>query len=70
MSVVGQTRRFRDVRAMSGLPQTADISGHGRHFAFGPKAVMILRWMNRRAGGDKRENRSDLEAATAGIPDV
>ena len=38
MSVSGQTRRFRDVRGMSGLPQTADISGPGRHFAFGPKA--------------------------------
>jgi hypothetical protein len=38
MSPTGQTRRFRDVRDMSGLPQTADISGPGRHFAFVPKA--------------------------------
>src|SRR5258705_13824256 len=38
MSASGQTRRFRDVRGMSGLPQTADISGPGRHFAFGPIA--------------------------------
>jgi hypothetical protein len=38
MSVLGQTRRFRDVRGMSGLPPTADISGHGRHFAFVPEA--------------------------------
>jgi hypothetical protein len=38
MSVQGQTRRFRDVRGMSGLPQTADISGLGRHFAFVPEA--------------------------------
>jgi hypothetical protein len=37
MSASGQTRRFRDVRGMSGLPQTADISGRGRHFAFVPK---------------------------------
>jgi hypothetical protein len=36
MSQLGQTRRFRDVRDMSGLPQTADISGPSRHFAFGP----------------------------------
>jgi len=27
MSGSGQTRRFRDVRGMSGLPQNADISG-------------------------------------------
>jgi len=36
MSVVGQTRRFRDVRGMSGLPQTSDIAGPGQHFAFVP----------------------------------
>ena len=42
MSALGQTRRFRDVRGMSGLPQTADISGPCRHFAFGPKAVWSL----------------------------
>src|SRR5260370_20022213 len=36
----GQTRRFRDVRAMSALPQTADISGRGRHFAFVPGAEL------------------------------
>jgi hypothetical protein len=40
MSGLGQTRRFRDVRGMSGLPQTADISGLGRHFAFVPKAEL------------------------------
>jgi hypothetical protein len=34
----GQTHRFRDVRDMSGLPQTADISGPGRHFAFVPQS--------------------------------
>ena len=38
MSVLGHSRRFRDVRRMSGLPRTADISGAGRHFAFGPKS--------------------------------
>jgi len=38
MSASGQTRRFRDVRDMSGLPQTANISGPGRHFALGPIA--------------------------------
>ena len=40
-SALGQTRRFRDVRGMSGLPQTADISGRGRHFAFGPQADIV-----------------------------
>ena len=33
------SRRFRDVRRMSGLPPTSDVSGPGRHFAVGPKAV-------------------------------
>jgi hypothetical protein len=37
-----QSRRFGDVPRMSGLPQTADISGLGRHFAFVPKAVIQL----------------------------
>jgi hypothetical protein len=36
MSGLGQTRRFRDVCGTSGSPQTADISGPSRHFAFGP----------------------------------
>ena len=35
-SVQGQMCRFRDVHRMPGLPQTADIAGSGRHFAFGP----------------------------------
>src|SRR5438445_1772745 len=30
------SRRFGDVRGVSGLPPTADISGTGWHFAFGP----------------------------------
>src|SRR6266404_2258779 len=34
------SRRFRDVPGMSGLPQTADISRPGRHFAFGPRAAL------------------------------
>jgi hypothetical protein len=38
MSAVGQTCRSRDVCRMSDLPQTADIYGPGRHFAFGPLA--------------------------------
>ena len=36
-SALGQARRFRDVRLTSGLPPTADISGTGWHFAFGPQ---------------------------------
>jgi len=40
MTASGQTRRFRDVRSMSGLPQIADISGPGRHFAFAPNTDM------------------------------
>jgi 2-iminobutanoate/2-iminopropanoate deaminase len=36
MTALGQTRRFRDVRDMSGLHPTADISGPGWHFAFVP----------------------------------
>jgi hypothetical protein len=41
MSQMGQARRFSDVRRMSGLTQTADISGPDRHFAFGPGADMM-----------------------------
>jgi hypothetical protein len=37
MSAQGQTRRFRDVRDMSGQPQTADISGPSQHFALVPE---------------------------------
>jgi hypothetical protein len=36
----GQTRRFRRVRGASGLPQTADTSGPGQHFAFVPEVDM------------------------------
>jgi hypothetical protein len=43
MSAPGQTRRFRDVRGMAGLPQAADISGPGRHFAFVPEAEVVRR---------------------------
>jgi hypothetical protein len=42
MSDLGQSRRFRDVRGMSDLPPTADISGHGRHFAFVPFPDVVL----------------------------
>jgi hypothetical protein len=38
MSASGQERRFRDVRRVSDLPSTADISGLGQHFAFVPHA--------------------------------
>src|SRR5512139_2489869 len=38
MSQLGQARRFPDVRRMSGLSPTPDISGAGRLFAFGPEA--------------------------------
>jgi len=40
MSASGQTRRFRDIRVTSGLLQAADVSGPGRHFAFGPKPAV------------------------------
>ena len=43
MSASDQTRRFRNVRDMSGLPQTSDIAGPGRHFAFGPKVDINCR---------------------------
>jgi hypothetical protein len=38
MSASGHTRRFHDVRRMSGLAPTADISGDTLHYAFGPIA--------------------------------
>jgi len=40
-SALGQTRRFRDVCSMSGLPPTADVSRPGRHFAFVPRADVV-----------------------------
>ena len=43
MSASGQTRRFRDVRDMSGLTRTADFSGPGRHFALVPEAEVVRR---------------------------
>jgi hypothetical protein len=49
-----QTRRFRDVRDMSGLPQTADISGPGRHFAFVPKAEVSCGQSGQQAPRDRR----------------
>src|SRR3979409_2253122 len=36
MSAWGHSRRLGHVGDKSGLPQTADISGSGRHFAFVP----------------------------------
>jgi hypothetical protein len=36
MSAAGQARRFRDFPGLSGPPQTSDIGGPGRHFAFVP----------------------------------
>src|SRR5260370_42642320 len=38
MSALGHSRRLGHVGDMSGLPQTADISGPGRPFAFVPFA--------------------------------
>src|SRR5688500_9895615 len=42
MTALGQTLRFHDVRRMSGLPPTADISGSHRLFAFGPIADLAI----------------------------
>ena len=56
MTAVVQARRFRDVPGMSGLPQTADISGPARHFAFVPGADMIFRWIDRRARAPNKES--------------
>jgi hypothetical protein len=41
---MGQSRRFGDVRRMSGLPPTADISGHGRHFVSVPGPDISVRF--------------------------
>ncbi len=35
---IGSNASLRDVRGMSGLTPTADISGPSRHFALGPEA--------------------------------
>src|SRR4030088_2285310 len=54
-SVMGHSRRLGLVGDMSGLPQTADISGPGRHFAFVPKAE--VRCGQGGLTGPARENR-------------
>ena len=59
-SVVGQTRRFPDVRRMSGLPPSSDVSGAGRHFAFGPRAVIACMAM-----GERRDRTWFQHAPTA-----
>ena len=67
MTALGQTRRFRDVRDMSGLPQTTDIAGAGRHFAFGPKVdtlkpldhLVVAVWLT--IQGARREGLRHLE---------
>jgi hypothetical protein len=43
MSVSDHSRRFPDVRRMSGLLPASDVSGPGRHFAFGPQAEAAAR---------------------------
>ena len=39
---MGHERRFDRLIVTSGLAPTADVSGHGRHFAFGPSADVSL----------------------------
>ena len=67
MTALGQTRRFREVCDTSGLPQTADISGPSRHFAFGPIAdtakpldhLVVAVWLT--IQGARREGLRHLE---------
>jgi hypothetical protein len=40
---VGQTRRFDLLSITSDLPSTSDVSGPGRHFAFGPLSAARTR---------------------------
>jgi hypothetical protein len=43
MSALGHKRTFRNVRAMSALPQNADIRCCDRHVRFVPKADILRR---------------------------
>jgi hypothetical protein len=60
MSAMGQTRRFRDVRDMSGLPQTTDIAGPGRHFAFVPIGDIVGQLFDHLVGARARSRRGHL----------
>jgi hypothetical protein len=50
---MGQTRQFRDVSDMSGLPRRSDISGPGRHFAFVPISEVIQTSLDHLVGAGK-----------------
>src|SRR5258705_13836455 len=63
MSQMGQTRRFRDVRGMSGLPPTADISGHGRNFTFVP--IPDIGWQ---LGRSRAEPHGRLHRGLSAVP--
>jgi hypothetical protein len=72
MTALGHSRRFRDVRDMSGQPQTADISGPGRHFAFVPLSDITLAPRTIEDRTPWRPARIDplIAASKAGVPSL
>ena len=63
MSDLGQSRRFRDVRGMSGLTPAADISGPSRHFAL--CQYPTLRWQ---LGRSRAEPHGRLHHGLSAVP--
>src|SRR5882757_307493 len=59
-SVVGQTRRFDLLSVTSDVHSTSDVSGPGRHFAVGPRAVIACMAM-----GERRDRTWFQHAPTA-----
>jgi len=51
---MGHSRRFGDVRRMSGLPQTSDVSRPGRHFALVPETDRHFALLGRAFQADGR----------------
>jgi hypothetical protein len=72
MSGLGQSRRFLDVCRMSARPQTADISGRGRYFAFVPTAdlptTVVAQLIRKLFGRDQIGSRETLRKAVVDWP--
>src|ERR687897_999016 len=73
MSALGHSRRLGLVGDMSGLPQTADISGPGRQFAFGPGPDISgttrtgTTWQGRLVGHTARALRGQVALEDVGL---
>jgi hypothetical protein len=62
MTTLGQTRRFPDVRRMSGVPLSSDVSGAGRASNLGRKRTSLL------SGNDGLDRTGHFSAGLSGGP--